>query len=326
MNEYHDLLTRILNEGVRKDDRTGTGTLSIFGDTRRYDLAEGFPLVTTKKVHWRSVVYELLWFIKGDTNVKYLNDNGVTIWNEWADKDGNLGTIYGFQWRTAHRNINIEDDGWCGECESDYDECECDFDNGVPIYIPDREIKKSSIYRTFGDEILDETSEGRSDYFDQLGWVINEIKTNPNSRRLIVNSWNVVNIHNGAKGMRPALPPCHVLFQFNVTNGRLNCMLYQRSGDAFLGVPFNIASYALLTIMIAQICGLQAGELIHTIADAHIYLNHLDQVNLQLSREPYPLPTLRLNPSVLSIDDFQYEDIELVNYVHHPAIKAPVAI
>jgi thymidylate synthase len=266
MQTYHDLLTRILNEGVQKEDRTGTGTLSVFGDTRRYDLSAGFPLVTTKKVHWKSVVYELLWFIKGDTNIKYLNDNGVTIWNEWADADGNLGRVYGAQWRR---------------------------------------VRTPS-----------------STYLDQLAWIIGEIRKNPNSRRLIVNSWNAGEVY----GKQCALPPCHVLYQFNVTNGRLSCMLYQRSGDAFLGVPFNIASYALLTSMIAQICGLQVGELIHTIADAHIYLNHIEQVELQLRREPYPLPMLRLNPSVLCIDDFKYEDVELVNYVHHRTIKAPVAI
>jgi len=279
MKQYHELLTRILNEGVKKDDRTGTGTLSVFGDTRRYDLSEGFPLVTTKKVHWKSIVYELLWFIKGDTNIKYLNDNGVTIWNEWADKDGNLGRVYGAQWRE-----------WL-----------------------------TKEYTQIGHIKLDS-------YYDQLGWVITEIQKNPNSRRLIVSAWNLLDIESENPKIKPALPPCHVLYQFNVTNGRLNCMLYQRSGDAFLGVPFNIASYALLTHLVASICGLKAGELIHTIADAHIYLNHLDQVNLQLTRELLPLPTLRLNPSILSIDDFRYEDIELLDYVHHPVIKAEVSV
>ncbi|MCS6930233.1 MAG: thymidylate synthase [Saprospiraceae bacterium] len=264
MQAYHDLLRHILQNGIRKDDRTGTGTLSVFGYQMRFDLQQGFPLVTTKKVHFKSVVYELLWFLKGDTNIRYLNENGVTIWDEWADANGDLGPVYGKQWRS-----------WQG-------------------------------------------ADGRT--VDQIAEAIRLIKTDPDSRRIVVSAWNVADLPY------MALAPCHCLFQFYVANGRLSCQLYQRSADVFLGVPFNIASYALLTLMMAQVCDLAPGEFIHTFGDAHIYLNHLEQVNLQLSREPRPLPTLRLNPAVRDLFAFQYEDIELLNYDPWPAIKAPVAV
>ncbi|MDW8229606.1 MAG: thymidylate synthase [Saprospiraceae bacterium] len=264
MQAYHDLLRHILQNGVRKDDRTGTGTLSVFGYQMRFDLQKGFPLVTTKKVHLKSVIYELLWFLKGDTNIRYLNENGVTIWDEWADANGDLGPVYGKQWRS-----------WQG-------------------------------------------ADGRT--IDQIAEAIHLLKTNPDSRRIVVSAWNVADLPN------MALAPCHCLFQFYVANGRLSCQLYQRSADVFLGVPFNIASYALLTLMMAQVCDLAPGEFIHTFGDVHIYLNHLEQVNLQLSREPRPLPTLLLNPAVRDLFAFQYEDIELLNYDPWPAIKAPVAV
>ncbi len=264
MKQYIDLINRVLAEGVQRDDRTGTGTIGIFGHQMRFDLSQGFPLLTTKKLHLKSIIYELLWFIKGDTNVKYLQDNGVRIWNEWADENGNLGPVYGHQWRS-----------W-------------------PAY--------------------DGTT------IDQLGNVIEQIKSNPNSRRLIVNAWNVAEVNN------MALPPCHTMFQFYVANGKLSCMLYQRSGDIFLGVPFNIASYALLTMMIAQVCGLQPGEFVHTLGDAHIYLNHLDQVREQITRQPYPLPQMKINPAVTNINDFVFEDFELVGYQSHPHIKGVVAV
>jgi thymidylate synthase len=264
MKQYHDLLSDILKNGIRKSDRTGTGTVSIFGCQMRFNLEEGFPLLTTKKVHWKSVVHELLWFLRGDSNIAYLRENGVSIWDEWADENGELGRVYGVQWRA-----------WRG-------------------------------------------ADGKT--IDQIADVIAEIKSNPNSRRLIVSAWNVAEISE------MALPPCHTLFQFNVAEGKLSCQLYQRSGDAFLGVPFNIASYALLTHLIAHECNLGVGEFIHTLGDAHIYLNHLEQTNLLLSREARNLPTIRLNPNVKSVFDFRFEDIELLNYDPAPAIKAPVAV
>lgn len=264
MQQYLNLLQHILNNGEKKEDRTGTGTISCFGYQMRFDLNEGFPLVTTKKLHLRSIIHELLWFLKGETNIAYLKENGVSIWDEWADENGNLGPVYGKQWRS-----------WTGA-------------NGETI--------------------------------DQITDVINQIERNPDSRRLIVSAWNVADLP------KMALMPCHALFQFYVANRKLSCQLYQRSADVFLGVPFNIASYALLTMMIAQVCDLELGEFIHTFGDVHIYNNHLDQVNLQLSRKPFPLPTMKLNPEVKSIFDFKYEDFTLKNYQFHPAIKAPVAV
>jgi thymidylate synthase len=264
MEIYHDFLRRILDEGVKKTDRTGTGTISVFGHQMRFDLSHGFPLVTTKKVHTRSIIHELLWFLAGDTNIAYLKDNKVSIWDEWADEKGDLGPVYGKQWRS-----------WAA---------------------PD----------------------GRT--IDQISWLVNEIRRNPDSRRLIVSAWNPADLD------RMALAPCHCLFQFYVAEGRLSCQLYQRSADAFLGVPFNIASYALLTVMLAQVTGLQPGDFVHSFGDAHLYMNHLEQARLQLSRDPRPLPTLRLNPAVRSIFDFQYEDIAVEGYDPHPAIKADVAV
>lgn len=264
MKQYLELLRHILDEGHKKSDRTGTGTISTFGYQMRFDLSEGFPLLTTKKVHLKSVIYELLWFLAGDTNVKYLQDHGVRIWNEWADPDGNLGHIYGFQWRS-----------WP------------DYDGG---------------------------------FIDQISEAIHTIKTNPDSRRIIVSSWNVADLDN------MNLPPCHSLFQFYVNDGKLSLQLYQRSGDSFLGVPFNIASYALLTMMVAQVCGLQPGEFIHTLGDAHIYLNHLDQVRTQLEREPRKLPVMKINPEVTDIFKFRYEDFTLEDYDPWPAIKGEVSI
>jgi len=264
MQAYLDLMRHVLENGTLKDDRTGTGTRSVFGYQMRFDLSEGFPLVTTKKVHFRSVVYELLWFLKGDTNVRYLQDNGVRIWNEWADEAGELGPVYGAQWRS-----------WSA---------------------PDGET------------------------IDQLGEVIEQIKTNPDSRRLIVNSWNVAELD------KMALAPCHTLFQFYVADGKLSCQLYQRSADIFLGVPFNIASYALLTHMVAQVTGLGVGEFVHTFGDAHLYLNHLEQAGEQLTRSPLPKPTLRLDPNVKTLEDFTYESIELIGYEHHATIRAPIAV
>jgi thymidylate synthase len=264
MKQYHDLLEYILKYGVKKLDRTGIGTISVFGYQMRFNLQEGFPLVTTKKIHIKSVIYELLWFLRGDTNIRYLNENGVTIWDEWADENGDLGPIYGYQWRS-----------W-------------------------------------------PTSKG--EYIDQIAEVEKMIKTNPHSRRLIVSAWNVEYID------KMALPPCHTLFQFYVAEGKLSCQLYQRSGDVFLGVPFNIASYALLTQMMAQVCGLHPGEFVHTLGDAHIYLNHLEQVKLQLSRDFKPLPKMEINPNKTSIFDFVYEDFNLIGYDPHPSIKADVAV
>ena len=264
MQQYLDLLRHIRENGVMKQDRTGTGTQSVFGYQMRFDLAQGFPLLTTKKVHLKSIIHELLWFISGDTNIGYLRENGVTIWDEWADEQGNLGPVYGHQWRS-----------WA--CP-----------NGEAI--------------------------------DQLSGVINLIQHNPDSRRMLVTAWNPAEID------QMALPPCHCLFQFYVAGGKLSCQLYQRSADVFLGVPFNIASYALLTMMIAQVCGLEPGEFVHTTGDTHIYKNHFDQVALQLTREPRRLPTMKLNPSVKSIFDFKYEDFTLEGYDPWPAIKAPVAV
>jgi len=264
MRAYQDLLRYVLESGVRKSDRTGTGTTSVFGYQMRFDLAAGFPLVTTKKLHLRSIIHELLWFLKGDTNIQYLRDNGVTIWDEWADAQGNLGPVYGSQWRS-----------W-------------------------------------------KASDGRT--IDQISQVIDQIRKNPDSRRLIVSAWNVGEID------KMALPPCHALFQFYVANGKLSCQLYQRSADIFLGVPFNIASYALLNMMIAQTTGLQPGEFVHTLGDAHLYLNHIEQAQLQLTREPRALPRMKLNPAVKSVFDFKYEDFTLEGYEPHPAIKAPIAV
>ena len=264
MKAYLDLMQHVLNEGTQKHDRTGTGTISVFGYQMRFNLQEGFPLVTTKKCHLRSIIHELIWFLKGDTNIAYLKENGVSIWDEWADENGNLGPVYGSQWRS-----------W-------------------------------------------PTTNGQ--HIDQIKQVINQIKTNPDSRRLIVSAWNVGEIEH------MALPPCHAFFQFYVADGKLSCQLYQRSADIFLGVPFNIASYALLTMMVAQVCGLQAGDFVHTLGDAHLYNNHLEQTRLQLSREPRPLPSMKLNPNVSDIFDFTFEDFTLENYDPHPHIKAPVAI
>lgn len=264
MKQYHDLLRHVLEQGVRKEDRTGTGTVSVFGYQMRFNLQEGFPLLTTKKVHLKSIIHELLWFLKGDTNLAYLHENKVTIWDEWADAQGNLGPVYGYQWRL-----------WTSA-------------NGESI--------------------------------DQISNLIAMIKRNPDSRRLLVTAWNPGDIE------KMALPPCHILFQFYVAQGKLSCQLYQRSADIFLGVPFNIASYALLTMMIAQVTGLEPGEFVHTFGDAHIYLNHMEQVNLQLSRDFRSLPRMVINPEVKSIFDFKYSDFELKGYDPHPAIKAPVAV
>ena len=264
MQQYLNLLQHILDKGANKTDRTGTGTISCFGYQMRFDLQEGFPLVTTKKLHLKSIIHELLWFLKGETNIAYLKENGVSIWNEWADESGELGPVYGKQWRS-----------WEGA----------------------------------GGETIDQVTE-----------VISQIKRNPDSRRLIISAWNVSDLP------RMALMPCHVLFQFYVADGKLSCQLYQRSADVFLGVPFNIASYALLTKMVAQVCNLEPGEFIHTFGDVHIYNNHMEQVHLQLSRKPFALPTMKLNPEVKNIFDFRFEDFTLNNYQFHPAIKAPVAV
>lgn len=264
MQAYLDLLQHIIDNGTEKSDRTGTGTVSCFGYQMRFDLQEGFPMVTTKKLHLRSIIHELLWFLQGDTNIKYLKDNGVRIWDEWADEQGNLGPVYGHQWRS-----------WTG-------------------------------------------ADGQ--VHDQIKDAIHLIKTNPDSRRIIVNAWNVADLP------KMALSPCHALFQFYVADGKLSCQLYQRSADVFLGVPFNIASYALLTMMMAQVCGLEYGEFVHTFGDVHLYSNHIEQAKLQLSRTPYTLPTMKLNPEVKDLFEFKYEDFTLENYQSHPHIKAPVAI
>ncbi len=264
MKQYLDLLHRILTEGVEKGDRTGTGTLSVFGNQMRFNLAEGFPLLTTKKLHLKSIIYELLWFLQGNTNARWLQERGVRIWNEWADEDGDLGHIYGYQWRS-----------WP------------DYQGG---------------------------------HIDQISDVVEQIKNNPNSRRLIVSAWNVADLNN------MNLPPCHILFQFYVADGRLSCLLYQRSADTFLGVPFNIASYALLTMMMAQVTGLKAGDFVYTTGDTHLYLDHLEQAKLQLTRTPRPLPRMQLNPNVKSIFDFQYEDFTLTDYDPYDHIKAKVSV
>ncbi len=264
MRQYLQLVRHVLDNGTQKRDRTGTGTVSVFGYQMRYDLAEGFPVVTTKKLHLRSIIHELLWFLRGDTNTKYLRDNGVTIWDEWASGNGELGPVYGYQWRS-----------W-------------------------------------------PTPDGT--HVDQISQVVEQLKNNPDSRRIIVSAWNVAQINE------MVLPPCHALFQFYVADGKLSCQLYQRSADIFLGVPFNIASYALLTMMMAQVAGLEPGDFVHTLGDAHLYLNHLEQAELQLSRKPYPLPTMKINPQVSDIFRFSYDDFELVDYQCHSHIKAPVAV
>ncbi|HEB82220.1 MAG TPA: thymidylate synthase [Gammaproteobacteria bacterium] len=264
MKQYLDLMRHVRDHGNKKEDRTGTGTISVFGHQMRFDLAQGFPLVTTKKCHLKSIIHELLWFLSGDTNIKYLQENGVRIWNEWADENGDLGPVYGYQWRS-----------W-------------------------------------------PAADGR--HIDQISQVIEQIKNTPDSRRIIVNAWNVGEIDN------MALPPCHMMFQFYVADGKLSCQLYQRSADIFLGVPFNIASYALLTMMVAQVCDLEPGDFVHTLGDAHLYLNHLEQADEQLSRKPFPLPQMKINPEVKSIFDFKYDDFELVGYEAHPHIKATVAV
>ncbi len=264
MEQYLEFMRHVKTHGQKKEDRTGTGTLSVFGYQMRFDISESFPAITTKKLHFRSIIHELLWFLNGDTNIKYLKDHGVSIWDEWADEEGNLGPVYGAQWRH-----------W-------------------------------------------ETADGKT--VDQIKNVIELIKINPDSRRLIVSAWNVGELE------KMALMPCHAFFQFYVSNGQLSCQLYQRSADIFLGVPFNIASYSLLTMMMAQVCGLRPGEFVHTFGDAHLYLNHLEQVDEQLSRKPLPLPVMKINPEVTSIFDFKYEDFELIGYESHPAIKAPIAV
>jgi len=264
MQQYHDLLKHVLKHGIQKHDRTGTGTISEFGYQMRFDLKKGFPLLTTKKLHTKSIIHELLWFLQGSSNIKYLKDNGVSIWDEWADENGELGPVYGKQWRS-----------W-------------------------------------------PTADGKT--IDQIANVIAAIKKNPDSRRLIVSAWNVAEVD------KMALPPCHTMFQFYVANGKLSCQLYQRSADIFLGVPFNIASYALLTMMVAQVCDLDYGEFVHTLGDAHIYSNHLEQVHLQLTRDFRPLPEMKINPIIKNIFDFKFEDFELINYNPHPAIKAPIAV
>ena len=264
MKQYLDLMRHVRDHGVKKTDRTGTGTLSVFGHQMRFDLSQGLPVVTTKKLHLRSIIHELLWFLQGDTNIRYLKANGVRIWDEWADENGDLGPVYGYQWRN-----------W-------------------------------------------PTPDGR--HIDQISQVIAQLQNNPDSRRIIVSAWNVADVDN------MALPPCHAFFQFYVAEGKLSCQLYQRSADIFLGVPFNIASYALLTLMMAQVTGLKPGEFVHTLGDAHLYLNHLEQVELQLSREPYPLPQMKLNPQITDLFAFTYDDFELVGYEHHPHIKAEVAV
>ncbi len=264
MKQYLDLMRHVMEHGIKKEDRTGTGTVSVFGYQMRFNLNDGFPLVTTKKLHLKSIIHELLWFLKGDTNIRYLKENGVSIWDEWADADGNLGPVYGYQWRN-----------W-------------------------------------------PTPDGR--HIDQIAQVIQQLKTNPDSRRIIVSAWNVADVDS------MALPPCHAFFQFYVADGKLSCQLYQRSADIFLGVPFNIASYALLTMMVAQVTGLKLGDFVHTLGDAHLYLNHLEQAQLQVAREPYPLPQMRINPTVTDLFDFTYDDFELVDYQHHAHIKAPIAV
>lgn len=264
MQQYHDLIKHVLEHGTKKEDRTGTGTISVFGYQMRFDLNQGFPLITTKKLHTKSIIHELLWFLKGETNIKYLKDNGVSIWDEWADENGNLGPVYGSQWRS-----------WKG-------------------------------------------ADGKA--YDQITNLIEQIKKNPDSRRLIVSAWNVGEIE------KMKLPPCHAFFQFYVANGKLSCQLYQRSADIFLGVPFNIASYALLVMMVAQVTGLGVGDFVHTLGDAHLYTNHLEQARLQISRNEFKLPTMKINPDIKNIFDFKFSDFELIGYEAHPTIKAPIAV
>lgn len=264
MKQYLDLMRHVRKQGVYKADRTGTGTYSVFGYQMRFDLSEGFPIVSTKRMHLRSIIHELLWFLKGDTNIRYLNENGVSIWDEWADEQGNLGPVYGSQWRS-----------W-------------------PL--------------------------PSGEHIDQMAQVLQEIKENPDSRRLLVSAWNVADLH------KMALPPCHTLFQFYVAEGKLSCQLYQRSADIFLGVPFNIASYALLTLMVAQVCGLQPGDFVHTLGDAHLYSNHIEQADVQCQRSPKPLPIMQLNPDIHVLEDFQFDDFVLQNYQSHPHIAAPIAV
>jgi thymidylate synthase len=300
MIQYLDLLRHVLEHGKFKADRTGTGTYSVFGAQTRFDLRKDFPLLTTKKLHLRSIIYELLWFLRGDTNVRYLQENKVTIWDEWADEKGNLGPVYGKQWRHWTKSTPRSREKDSAEESTLFDLSE--FSDGVNVTSAGSRVR------------------GKQNGIDQIEQVIQQIKKNPDSRRLIVSAWNVADID----GM--ALPPCHCLFQFYVSKGELSCQLYQRSADIFLGVPFNIASYALLTLMIAQVCGLKPGEFIHTFGDLHLYANHVEQAKLQLSREPRRLPRMKLNPAVKKIDDFKFEDFELIGYDPHPAIKAPIAV
>jgi thymidylate synthase len=329
MRQYHDLLRRILDEGVRKHDRTGTGTLSVFGHQMRFDLSQGFPLVTTKKLHLKSIVHELLWFLKGDTNVGFLQEHGVRIWDEWADEKGDLGPVYGKQWRSwpitnapagarfgeGARVRKTKGSSWNGRVVGFY---KTDLTPIGYAVESEREPGSVQIYPETALELVEAC--GRPHTIDQISDVIAEINRNPDSRRLIVSAWNPADLD------RMALAPCHCLFQFYVAEGRLSCQLYQRSADAFLGVPFNIGSYALLTQMMAQATGLQPGDFVHTFGDAHLYLNHLEQARLQLSRDPRALPQLRLNPSVRSLFDVSFDDIAIEGYEPHPAIRAPVAV
>lgn len=300
MIQYLDLLRHVLEHGKFKSDRTGTGTYSVFGAQARFPLQNNFPVLTTKKLHLRSIIYELLWFLRGDTNVRYLQENKVTIWDEWADERGNLGPVYGKQWRHWVKSSRGRKGDSSTEQPTLFDLAESG--NGSTVTPPGSRLRKGK----WG--------------IDQIARVIEEIKTNPDSRRLIVSAWNVADIDS------MALPPCHTMFQFYVSEGELSCQLYQRSADIFLGVPFNIASYALLTMMVAQVCGLKPGEFVHTFGDLHLYSNHVEQAKEQLSREPRPLPQMKLNPKVRSIDDFKFEDFELVGYDPHPSIKAPIAV
>jgi thymidylate synthase len=300
MIQYLDLLRHVLENGKFKRDRTGTGTYSVFGAQTRFDLRKDFPVLTTKKLHLRSIIYELLWFLRGDTNVRWLQENKVTIWDEWADDNGNLGPVYGKQWRHWTKSTPRSREQNAAEESTLFDLSE--FSDGANVTSAGSRVR------------------GKQSGIDQIEQVIKQIKKNPGSRRLIVSAWNVADIDS------MALPPCHALFQFYVSDGELSCQLYQRSADLFLGVPFNIASYALLTMMVAQVSGLKPGEFIHTFGDLHLYANHIEQAKLQLSREPRPLPQMKLNPSVKKIDDFKFEDFELVNYDPHPGIKAPIAV
>lgn len=301
MTQYLELLRHVMEQGKFKSDRTGTGTYSLFGAQARFPLGDTFPLLTTKKLHLRSIIYELLWFLRGDRNVRYLQENKVTIWDEWADKNGDLGPVYGKQWRHWTKMSRPRKASNCAASQASL------FDLG--------EFADSTSVTPLGPRLR------RSRYgIDQITKVIEEIRTNPDSRRLIVSAWNVADIDS------MALPPCHTMFQFYVSEGELSCQLYQRSADIFLGVPFNIASYALLTLMVAQVCGLKPGDFVHTFGDLHLYSNHKDQATIQLGREPRPLPRMKLNRAVKTIDDFKFEDFELVGYDPHPSIKAPIAV